>query len=132
MIRKHNKISDVKIEYFRKHSLTSAEMIQLFEKARVHVGISLSDGVPASMLEAMVTGAFPIQSNTACHEGWIVDKESCLLVSPEISEVVSAIRVALIEDDLVNSAMNITQVTAKSRLTQEKVSERILGMNIYT
>ena len=106
-------------------------MLELFERARIHVGISLSDGVPASMLESIVTGAFPIQSNTACCDGWLINQKSGLLVSPELVEIVAALELAIQDDELVDSAMAINHQTAIAKLSQTFVANRISGMNFY-
>src|SRR5262249_13105764 len=42
------------------------DMLRLFGRARAYVGLSISDGISTSLLEAMAMGAFPIQSFTAC------------------------------------------------------------------
>jgi glycosyltransferase involved in cell wall biosynthesis len=131
IIRKYNSTADRKIFYFKKNTLTSCQMLELFERARVHIGISLSDGVPASMLESMVTGAFPIQTNTACCDGWIVNQKSGLLVSPDLDEVVSALAKSINDDQLVDSAMVINHQTAIEKLSKSYVSERISQMGIY-
>jgi hypothetical protein len=131
IIRKYNKDAERKIIFYKKNSLNSAQMIELFERARVHLGISLSDGVPASMLESIVTGAFPIQTNTACCEGWLVHQESGLIVSPELGEVVAALSIAIHDDELVNRAMAINHQTAIAKLSQSFVANRISGMNLY-
>ena len=131
IIRKYNKNAERKIVFYKKNTLNSAQMLELFEHARVHIGISLSDGVPASMLESIVTGAFPIQTNTACCDGWIVNQKSGLLVSPDLDEVVSALAKAISDDQLVDSAMVINHQTAIEKLSNTYVSQRISQMGIY-
>ena len=131
LIEKYNSTADRKIIYYKKNTLTSSQMLELFERARVHIGISLSDGVPASLLESMVTGAFPIQTNTACCDGWIIDQKSGLLVSPDLDQVVSALAKAISDDQLVDSAMAINHQTAIEKLRKTYVSERISQMGIY-
>ncbi len=131
LIERYNSTADRKIIYYKKNTLTSSQMLELFERARVHIGISLSDGVPASLLESMVTGAFPIQTNTACCDGWIIDQKSGLLVSPDLDQVVSALAKAISDDQLVDSAMVINHQTAREKLSKVYVSERISQMGIY-
>jgi len=62
----------LKIEYylFPKFSLSHREMLALFKKSLIYIGLSKSDGLPASMLEAMSQGAFPVQTSSACTDGW--------------------------------------------------------------
>ena len=40
------------------------------------------DGRPNSMLEAMAMGSLPIQSDTACIEGWLEDGQNAFVVPP--------------------------------------------------
>jgi len=42
-----------------------------YQKSRVYIGASRSDGISTSFLEAMNYGAFPIQTNTSCAQDWI-------------------------------------------------------------
>ena len=57
------------------------------------------------MLEAMVCGAFPIQTNTSCADEWIVDGKSGFIVDPDnLMNLVSLIKTALIENSLVDGA----------------------------
>ena len=47
------------------------EMLQNFSEARIYIGISLSDGISTSLLEALAIGSYPIQTNTSCVDEWI-------------------------------------------------------------
>ena len=132
LIRSHNKGNDRKIVYYKKSSLSSEQMLALFERARIHIGVSLSDGVPASMLESIVTGAFPIQSNTACYQDWLIHEKTGLLVSPELDEVVLALSTAIQDDQLVDSAMLLNRELAIERLSQMFVSKRISQLDVYS
>ena len=78
--RKVQKSSGLTIRTHRRKSLTQDEMHYLFRTARIYIGISESDGLSVSMLEAMASGCFPIQTSTSCageiikngHNGFIV------------------------------------------------------------
>jgi glycosyltransferase involved in cell wall biosynthesis len=98
------------------------EILGLHGKSRLSIGLSISDGVPRSFLEALVMGAFPIQSWTACADEWIEHGKTGILVPPEDPEVVaSAIRRALTDDELVNEAAR-----RNYRLAEERLDESIL------
>jgi hypothetical protein len=43
--------------------ITHEQVLKLMGKALIYIGNSLSDGLPNTLLEAIVMGAFPIQSN---------------------------------------------------------------------
>jgi glycosyltransferase involved in cell wall biosynthesis len=45
-------------------------MMELFGKALVYVGVSMSDGISTSLVEALAMGAYPVQTNTACTSEW--------------------------------------------------------------
>lgn len=55
---------------FRKHQLGHSEMLDLFSRSKIYVGVSLSDGLSTSSIEAMSMGAFPIQSDSSCSSEW--------------------------------------------------------------
>lgn len=58
---------------YRKNKLTHPEILDLFSRSRLYVGVSLSDGLSTSAIEAMSMGAFPIQSSTSCASEWFID-----------------------------------------------------------
>lgn len=99
--------------------LSHEELLSLQGEARISISLGISDGVPNSLLEAMVMGAFPIQSWTACTDEWVENGKTGILVPPEDPEVVEqAIRRALTDDDLVDSAAEINYRMAAERLDQ--------------
>jgi len=94
-------------------------------QARIALGLSLSDGLPASFLEAMIMGAFPVQSWTSCADEWIEDGKTGLLVPPEdVDAVAAALRRALTDDALVDRAAESNAATARQRLNQCLIREQ--------
>jgi glycosyltransferase involved in cell wall biosynthesis len=84
------------------------EILKYHSLARISIGLSIGDAISTSLLEAMAMGSFPIQSCTACASEWFEDGNSGLIVPPEDPEVVEqAIRRALLDDNLVDSAAEI-------------------------
>jgi glycosyltransferase involved in cell wall biosynthesis len=114
------------ISLHRRGALTQDQVINSFSEARIYLGISLSDGLPNSLQEAMVLGAFPIQTNTSCADEWIVDGESGFIVDPHNpTSIVSALRKALENDALVDTAAVINLTTSRQRLSIGTVFESI-------
>ena len=70
LVKKLKRKTGLNIEWHGKGELAHTEMLDLFASARIYVGISLSDGISTSLLEAMAMGAFPIQTSTACVDDW--------------------------------------------------------------
>ena len=105
------------------------EMLRLFGQARVHIGLGISDAISTTLLEAMVMGALPIQSCTACADEWIVDGESGLIVPPEDPEpIAAAIRRAVSDDALVDRAAEMNAQVARERLDQEIIRPQVVAM----
>lgn len=75
--------SSIKVTSHKKFALSHAEMLLLFRSSLFYVGYSESDGLPAAMLEAMSQGAFPIQTSTACVDGWFAKGETGLSIDLE-------------------------------------------------
>lgn len=99
-----------------------AEILRLHGQARISIGLSISDAISTSFLEALVMGSFPIQSWTACADEWIEDGRTGLLVPPEDPEVVEkAIRNAMTDDELVDHAAGLNYIVAEDRLDKSRL-----------
>lgn len=125
LIKKIRRTSNLKIVYYKKKQLTSNQMVELFRRSRFHLGVSLSDGVPASLLEAMISGCFPIQTDTSCAEQWIENDKSGILVEPKVEKIKDAITKALRDDQLVDQAAIINQKLAREKLNQDYVASNL-------
>lgn len=105
----------------------SHEVVKLMGRARIAMGIGLADGTPVTMLEAMIMGAFPIQSDTVSTAEWIRDGENGLLVPPEQLEAIArAIQRALSDDKLVEQAARLNADIAAEQLNQETIRPRVI------
>jgi glycosyltransferase involved in cell wall biosynthesis len=105
------------------------EILKLFGKSRIYIGLSISDGISTSLLEAMIMGAFPIQSCTACAGEWIEDGRSGFIVPPEEPYILAdAIRKALVDDSLVDHAAEINAQTVAERLDYSIIQAKIIKM----
>lgn len=103
------------------------EILKLMGSARIAIGVGMTDGTPLSMLEAMVMGAFPIQSNTADVRGWIDDGKNALLVPPEdAGAIAAAIRKAIADDQMVDQAAEINAQITKERIDTGIVKPRVI------
>ncbi|MBX9727171.1 MAG: glycosyltransferase family 4 protein, partial [Rickettsiales bacterium] len=95
-------------------------MLKYFAHARIYLGVSISDAISTSMLEAMAMGAFPIQTTTACCEEWNEDGVSGFHIPPDDVEFIAdRIRRAIADDALVDSAAAINWQTVMTRLDQD-------------
>ena len=116
----------LEIEVRMKHSQSSEQMRSLFSASRVVMGVSKSDGLPATIKEAAFFGAFPVQTNTSCAGEWFKEGISVLLVpadSPDALEL--ALRAALTDDNLVDSAAILNLEIAKTMMDRFAVRSKI-------
>ena len=126
LVRRIRRSTGINIRSIPKKKLSHNEMIALFSSARVYLGVSDSDGISTSMLEAMATGCFPIQTTTACVEEWIEDNVSGLFVSDiDMNLIAELLMRALSDDSLVDSASILNRATAAKRLDQSVISEKV-------
>jgi hypothetical protein len=103
------------------------EILKIHGRARISIGLSIGDAISTSLLEAMIMGSFPIQSGTACANEWIVDGKSGFIVPPEDPDrIAEALRKALNDDFLVNSAADINEQTARRRLDRSSIKQQVV------
>jgi hypothetical protein len=106
-----------------------AAILQLMGRARVAVGLSISDGSPLSMIEAMMMGALPIQSDTGSTAEWIDAGKNGLLVSPEDWQATGeALRRALTDDRFVDAAAVVNLELIRQRVDASVVRPQVLTM----
>ena len=104
------------------------EMLALHARARISVSVGTSDGLCNTMLEAMVMGAFPVQSAPSCVDEWIEQGRNGAIVPPDDPDVIErALRRALGDDRLVDEAAAINWEIATRRLGAEALRERDLA-----
>lgn len=102
------------------------EILKIHGKSRISMGISISDAISTSMLEAMVMGSFPIQSCTSCADEWIEHGVSGMIVPSEDPDIIErAIRTALSDDTLVNNAAEINWFSALDRLDSSMLKKQV-------
>lgn len=108
-------------------SLPYAKIIQKHGMARISIGLSISDAISTSMLEAMIMGSFPIQSNTGCANEWLKDGQTGILVPPEDPEIIEkAIIKALTNDKLVDQAAQANWQVTKERLDEKIIKKKMI------
>lgn len=73
----------------RKGALTHQEMQSLFQRSKIYLALSRSDGLPSSLLEAMACGAVPVHSSTACIPSWLTTGVNGFFVDSEDIEAIS-------------------------------------------
>jgi glycosyltransferase involved in cell wall biosynthesis len=122
-LKKYNQL-DIDILPYANHET----MLNLFGDARVYLGVSISDAISTSMLEAMATGAFPIQTNTSCCDEWIEDGEEGFVIPPDdVGFIADRLARALLDDALVDSAAERNWQTVCARLDSNLLKRKAVA-----
>ena len=105
------------------------ESLRMHGEARVSIGVSISDGLPLSTMEAALMGSFPVQTNTSCVGERLRNGVGTLLVSSDDTEqIAAALRRAITDDDLVDRAAELNFSYIAENLSLEKVKEEVIAM----
>ncbi len=92
-----------------KGNLSHIELLKLMGKSLIYIGNSISDGMPNTLLEAIIMGAFPIQSNPGGATTEIIkDKINGLLIDKceDLDEISQKIILALSNNNFLQEAFD--------------------------
>jgi hypothetical protein len=105
------------------------EFWTLFGEARLAIGVSRSDGVPNTMIEAMILGAFPVQTDPGgASAEWIEHGRNGLLVPHDDPDAIAAaVTQGLSDDALVDAAAKENLTIARARVDGSQVRPRVLA-----
>jgi glycosyltransferase involved in cell wall biosynthesis len=103
---------------------------EMFGTARISIAVSISDGVPNAMIESMIMGAFPIQTDAGgATTEWIDDGVNGLIIPPDDpGTIAGAIKKALIDDTLVDTAAERNLQRAFDCIDVSVVRPRIVSL----
>lgn len=119
------KPTNVEVIAHPKFDLSHSEMLALFKRSIAYLGFSRSDGLPASMLEAMSQGAFPVQTESACINGWFRDGMTGLKVETLSARNFESKLVNFIGDaDFLESAAAENRNTILEKYSDSTISNR--------
>lgn len=129
-----NFVKDNKLPFiiYDRHGLNHNELLQLMGKSLIYIGNSISDGMPNTLLEAIVMGAFPIQSNPGGVTSEIIKNKinGLLIDNPESVEEIKKMLLLALN----NSEMFINSQVINDKLAKDKYdynSNKIKIINIY-
>lgn len=106
-------------------------VLRMFSRARIYLGVSISDAISTSMLEAIAMGAFPIQTDTSCCSEWFEDgKGGFIIPSDDPSYIADRIKTAVSDDKLVDNAYSLNYHVVGDRLEKEKLKKK--AISFYT
>jgi glycosyltransferase involved in cell wall biosynthesis len=105
------------------------QLVEALSLSCIYTSITINDGLPSTLVEAMSVGAFPIHSNLEPIREWITDGENGLLVEPDdVAGVAKAFKRALTDSALVNRAAQINVALVKNKLSDEVVKPKSIAL----
>lgn len=93
-----------------------AESIARLARARISVGLGISDGISTTLLESMAVGTFPVKGTSSCACEWIECGRTGMIVSPHDTRAMAEALVRAARDDaLVDAAAAVNRRTVEQR-----------------
>jgi glycosyltransferase involved in cell wall biosynthesis len=120
-----SKINITAPDYFSSYN----EVLSLYAQARAFIAMTINDGLPSSLCEAMASGALPIHSYLEPIAEWITNGKNGLLTPvDDIQQISNAIKRAITDDDFVESAAEENRRIVGERLNYDFVRENTLNL----
>lgn len=125
--RRLSKRANLKITCYGKNSLAHGEVLDILRNSVLYLGLSRSDGISTSMLEAMSQGAVPLQSGTACANEWIKTGETGFVLDIEDqASIAEALKFTLQNDEFRAHARALNLETIKTKYLSSTVAAECL------
>ncbi|HTY22856.1 MAG TPA: glycosyltransferase family 4 protein, partial [Desulfomonilaceae bacterium] len=103
-------------------------LMEVYQSSRIFLALTVNDGIPGSLLEAMSAGAFPIHSDLDSIRELITDGENGFLVPPDDpTAVAQALRKALTDNAIIDKAAAINTEIVKKEFLDEIVQPRVVA-----
>jgi len=104
-------------------------LLRLMGSARIVMSMTVNDGLPSILVEAMAMGALPVHSDLEPVREWVTDGVNGLLVPAEdVSATAVALRRALKDDALVDRAAETNERLVREKLDYSDVRRRAIEM----
>ena len=109
-----SKQTGLEITAFGKGAMSHKQVLEMFARSKIYVGLSESDGISTSMLEAMAMGAIPVQTSTACCDEWF-GGSGVVVHEITVPAVKNAIREGLkLAEDPASADKNLETIKARA------------------
>lgn len=105
------------------------EVLKLMGESIIYIGNSISDGMPNTLLEAIIMEGFPIQSNPGGATAEIIEhgKNGLLIKDPEdIDEIAELILNAITNPEFIRVAIAYNITNIKPKLEREYIKKKVI------
>lgn len=121
-------------KFFDRQVLSHQELMALMGKSLLYIGNSISDGMPNTLLEAIVMGVFPIQSNPEGVSAEIIKNGiNGYLIndSEDIQAIKNTIAETIFNVKLIENAAEINQKITVERLDYDNNRTKVIDLYKY-
>lgn len=123
--------NNLDFSFFHRHELSQEKVLEFMGKSLIYIGNNISDGMPNTLLESIIMGAFPIQSNPGNATAEIIENNvnGILIKDPEdVSEIQNAVIKALSSPQLLKEAFKINNKLAQDKLDYQVNNSKIISI----
>jgi len=114
----------------QRDKLSHNELLRIFRSARVYIGLSRSDGISTSFLEALTTGTYPIQSDTSCAQEWVAKGVIASIVPLDKKEILRELTESYFNLDKLLLAQVKNSMVSDEYLDYDRIAE--VGRTFYS
>lgn len=114
--------------------LSHIEILKLMGQSRMYIGNSISDGMPNTLLEAIIMGVFPIQSNPGGASAELIKDgyNGLLIEEPENIEEIANVLIKINSDQFsMKKGIEYNLNILKPKLERSFVRENVLKQYLY-
>jgi hypothetical protein len=113
-----------RIKYWTvRNPISHQEVLDALGRSLLYFGFSKSDGISTTFLEALIMGAYPIQTNTSCANEWISQGFIASSVADDFPQISTLVDELMQDPDHMISASKNNQDLSRKLLAEPHVRE---------
>lgn len=131
VVEKYVVESNLKYKIYGRHDLSHSHIMELMGKSILYIGNNISDGMANTLLEAIVMGAFPIQSNPGNVSAEIINHgiNGFLIEDPENIDSIAELIIQAIEDkEMLIEANKLNTKIALEKLDYNTNQQKVIAL----
>ena len=109
--------------------ISEFEVLKLMGESLIYIGNSLSDGMPNTLLEAIIMGAFPIQSNPGGATAELIEdgRNGFLIENPkDVDEIRDLIKLSISDEVRLKNAVAYNLQNIKPKYERNFIRQKVL------
>ena len=107
----------------QRNKIPNKDLLKLFKTSRIYIGLSKSDGISTSFLEALVCGTYPIQTSTSCAEEWVLKGAKADIVNLDENEILEILVNTYFDLPKLSDAQISNFAISKEHLDKQKIKQ---------